>query len=255
MSFTYLFTFLTFFIWFVHTSLSRPKKSIISPKQPKIELYSKVRSEIRSGDLLMTRASNNLFSDLQCKWLQTPISHVGIAVVENEGNDLTRVFMFESSPGRGAQLRDLEDYAKNGVRDVFIKPLNRDDIHISKHFILRTLEEFSRAEYSFKYLADIPHELFGFDRENDDSDNENDLDSYSCADLVYAVYKKLGIVKQLHQKKRWFPKDFFLNKVDFVDFACSDIRSVFFDDLDRVEKKRTSLSFEKIFKLLEWPVS
>jgi hypothetical protein len=208
----------------------------------------------------MTRASNNLFSDLQCKWLQTPISHVGIAVVENEGNDLTRVFMFESSPGRGAQLRDLEDYAKNGVRDVFIKPLNREAIDISRDFILRTLEDFSRAEYSFKYLADIPHELFGFDREKDDSDffnehNTTELDSYSCSDLVYAVYNKMGIVKRQNHKKRLFPKDFFLNKVEFVDFAFSDMRSVFFDDLDGVEKKRISLSFKKILTLLEWPVS
>ena len=197
----------------------------------------------------MTRASNNLVSDLHCKWLKTPISHVGIAVVESEGSDLARVFMFESSAGRGAQLRDLEDYARNGVSDVFIKHLNREQLKISKGTVLKTIESFSKAEYSFKFLADIPHKLMGLDLEGSESEDDEMEESYSCADLVYNVYKKIGIVIN-SKKRRWFPKDFFLDKVDFLDSAFSEIRSVFFNDLDQVDKKRISVSLQRIFDLL-----
>lgn len=243
-------TLLILIIWFLRSNLlsisSKPK---ISPKQPKTELYSNVRSQVRTGDLIMTRASNNLVSDLHCKWLKTPISHVGIAVVESEGSDLARVFMFESSAGRGAQLRDLEDYARNGVSDVFIKHLNREQLKISKETVLKTIESFSKAEYSFKFLADIPHKLMGLDLEGSESEDDEMEESYSCADLVYNVYKKIGIVIN-PKKRRWFPKDFFLDKVDFLDSAFSEIRSVFFNDLDQVDKKRISVSLQRIFDLL-----
>jgi hypothetical protein len=188
-------------------------------------------------------------SDLHCKWLKTPISHVGIAVVESEGSDLARVFMFESSAGRGAQLRDLEDYARNGVSDVFIKHLNREQLKISKETVLKIIESFSKAEYSFKFLADIPHKLMGLDLEGSESEDDEMEESYSCADLVYNVYKKIGIVIN-SKKRRWFPKDFFLDKVDFLDSAFSEIRSVFFNDLDQVDKKRISVSLQRIFDLL-----
>lgn len=250
-------TIFIFLIWFLSSNLlSISGKPKVSPKQPKTELYSNVRSQVRTGDLIMTRASNNLVSDLHCKWLKTPISHVGIAVVESEGSDLARVFMFESSAGRGAQLRDLEDYARNGVNDVFIKHLNREELKISKEVVLKTIESFSRAEYSFKFIADIPHKLMGLESDVQSSEGENESDdemedSYSCADLVYNVYKKIGIVRNSKKKRRrWFPKDFFLEKIDFLDSAFSEIRSVFFNDLDQVDKKRISLSLHRIFDLL-----
>ena len=243
-------------LWFIRHSWLGIEKSKGSPKQPKTELYSNVRSQIRTGDLLMTRSSNNFVSDLHCKWLNTPISHVGVAVVENEGDELTRVFIFESSSGRGAQLRDLEDYARNGVSDVFIRHLNRDELKISREKVLRVIEGLSNAVYSFKFVADIPHKLLGFDRDDDarvkdDEDEEDDDQSdeaYSCADLVYKVYCKLGVVKALKKgNRRWFPKDFFLNKVNLLDSAFGDIRSVFFNDLDQVDKKRILLCLENIY--------
>jgi len=205
----------------------------------------------------MTRSSNNFVSELHCKWLNTPISHVGVAVVQNEGDKLTKVFMFESSSGRGAQLRDLEDYVRNGVSDVFIRHLNREELKISREKVLRVIESLSNAVYSFEFVADIPHKLLGFDRDDearlrdewDGEDEEQADEAYSCADLVYMVYCKLGVVgtSSRKSKRRWFPKDFFLNKVNLLDSAFGDIRSVFFNDLDQVDKKRILLSLEKIY--------
>jgi hypothetical protein len=205
----------------------------------------------------MTRSSNNFVSDLHCKWLNTPISHVGVAVVQNEGDKLTKVFMFESSSGRGAQLRDLEDYVRNGVSDVFIRHLNREELKISREKVLRVIESLSNAVYSFEFVADIPHKLLGFDRDDearlrdewDGEDEEQADEAYSCADLVHRVYCKLGVVGtgSHKSKRRWFPKDFFLNKVNLLDSAFGDIRSVFFNDLDQVDKKRILLSLEKIY--------
>lgn len=165
--------------------------------------------------------------------------------------------MFESSSGRGAQLRDLEDYVRNGVSDVFIRHLNREELKISREKVLRVIESLSNAVYSFEFVADIPHKLLGFDRDDearlrdewDGEDEEQADEAYSCADLVYRVYCKLGVVgtSSRKSKRRWFPKDFFLNKVNLSDFAFGDIRSVFFNDLDQVDKKRILLSLEKIY--------
>ena len=149
---------LVLLVWF-----QIPKPYLNSPKQPKTKLFSKIRSQMRTGDLIMTMSSNNVVSELQQVWLSTPITHVGIAVVENEGNELTRVFMFESSLPRGAQLRDLEDYARDGVHDVFVQHLNREDFKISRELLLHTIESFANSAYSFRYIADIPYKMIGLE--------------------------------------------------------------------------------------------
>ena len=229
---------------FIYKKNSVKKLSLQSPLRPSLEPYSLVRKDIRTGDLLMTRAKGTI-SDLHCKWLNTPIAHVGIAVVENEHDPLSRIFMFESSLPRGAQLRDLEDYAREGVHDVYIRHLNREELMIPKDAFFRVIERFSKSAYSFQFLADIPQKIFDYDFDYNYQHNVDE--AYSCADLVYKIYSIFHIVKP--SKRRWFPKDFFLDKVKFEKNALSEIRSVSFDDLDNVEKKRISSAFLKLFSL------
>jgi hypothetical protein len=231
-----------------------PKPNLNTPKQPKTKLFSKIRSQMRTGDLIMTMSSNNVVSELQQFWLSTPITHVGIAVVENEGNELTRVFMFESSLPRGAQLRDLEDYARDGVHDVFVQHLNREEFKISRESLLHTIESFANSAYSFRYIADIPYKMIGLELGNDtryDEKEKNISDkSYSCGDLVYQVYDKMNLMQKSTSKRRWFPKDFYTNKVLFKEGAFSELQSIYFDDLENSDRKRLSQKFQNVFSLL-----
>ena len=218
--------------------------------------YSQFRKHIRTGDLIMTQASNNLMSSLHSQWLRTPVAHVGIAVVDKEGDDMTRVFMFESSSLRGSQLRDLEDYVRDGVENIWIRSINRQKF--SRESILSAIEEKALAPYSFKFIKDVPKLIMGFSPEENDFNGESafDDDSNSCGELVLKIYEKIGALyigadtAKKPKSKRWFPKDFVTNRMSFPRDTFTNTFNVEFDDLAFIDESRMKNAFNKILLLI-----
>ena len=174
---------------------------------PKINVPQKSISKqdfktlVRNGDLLMTRSSNNLLSRLHSRFLGTPIAHVGIAIVFNELSENAKVYLFEGSAPRGAQLRSLDDYMNNGADCLWWSKLNTSDKLRKK--ITLVCEFFSESSYSWSFISDIPKLLLGL--EVNVSEN-NETMSNSCGDLVAQVYKTAGLLKT--SKTNWMPSDF-----------------------------------------------
>lgn len=142
----------------------------------------------------MTCSSNNWMSFLHSLLLETPIAHVGIAV--RSGNKL---FMFESGAPRGTQLRDLDDYMKDGSDYLWWRPLSVDKESRSR--ILDSIESHAKYAYSWSFLKHIPRELGIETVESVEGGAKK-----SCADLVASVYTQSSVFRKI--RRSWFPKHF-----------------------------------------------
>lgn len=156
---------------------------------------NKFRQNVKTGDLLLTCSSNNTMSFLHCLFLETPVAHVGLAVCINN-----RLFLFESGAPRGTQLRDLNEYMKEGSDYLWWRPLN---VSSEQRFrILDTIESTAKFAYCWSFLKHIPREMLGIETVDG---TEGGLKK-SCADLVANVYMETGIFEKI--KRSWFPKHF-----------------------------------------------
>lgn len=195
--------------WAVHTASRRQRLVLPSATVSGGDF----RSRVRDGDLLLTRASNNWMSRLHSLGLSTPVAHVGIAMVETEGERTSRVYMFESGAPRGSQLRDLDGYMHEGADYVWWRPLRVPDAVRSR--IRAAVERLSRSAYSWSFLADLPQELMHvrapFAHETDD-DDVAELGAASCAELVARVYELAGVMqgrgRGRRHRARWLPMHF-----------------------------------------------
>jgi hypothetical protein len=121
--------------------------------------------------------------------------------------------MFESGAPKGAQLRKLDDYMRDGAeclwwRKVKASPLQKKRIELS-------IQYFSTSSYSWSFLRDVPREIFRLAQYRN---NYNDLSmSYSCADLIAKVYEKAKIFKKTN--KNLLPMHFMETGLPFINGA------------------------------------
>ena len=162
------------------------------------EAISKVEflRNVKTGDLLLTKASNNLMSYLHVRTIRSAVSHVGLAVVDK----LTgKVYMFESGAPRGAQLRDLDEYMSEGADFVWWRKLSdffREDV-------MSGIEKYSTSPYSWGFLRHLPREILGIESPGQERDKSRI--SFSCAELVAKIYEDVGA---LGHRRSWLPLDF-----------------------------------------------
>jgi len=128
-------------------------------------------------------------------FLETPVAHVGLAVCS--GNKL---FLFESGAPRGTQLRDLDEYMKDGSDYLWWRRLEVNDE--KRSLLLDSIESHAKFAYCWSFLRHIPREMLGFETVEH---LEGGLKT-SCADLVASVYTECGIFSKI--KRSWFPKHF-----------------------------------------------
>jgi hypothetical protein len=177
---------------------------------------------VKSGDLIGTLANNNVLSKIQSFFLKAPITHTAIAIVENEGTDSAVVYLFEMSCPRGAQLRSLENYMRDGAERIWWRPLMTNQKIRNK--IVLEIEKYSSKPYDAKFFQNIPKELFGI--EAPAISLEHSL-GFSCADLIVNIYVNCGIMK-INNKQFWMPSDYFEKDSYFINEKIGDPISVTF---------------------------
>ena len=174
--------------------------------------HKEFRKQVRSGDLLVTKASNNILSLVHSFALGTPVAHVGMAIVVSEGDENTAVFMFESGAPRGAQLRNLDDYMADGADYLWWRKMSCKE-HIRER-VISNMEKLSHVAYSWAFLKELPIILLGI--EVPGSIQEGKQISASCADLIANVLIQSGVIKAKH--KSWLPMHF----IDDSQFAWGE---------------------------------
>jgi hypothetical protein len=187
------------------------KYKLIAPSQTITK--SEFKKKVKNGDLIGTLATNNIFSRLHSILLKTPIAHVGIAVVETEGDENGQVFLFESGLPRGAQLRNLDDYMADGADRLWWCPLNTKKEKRIR--VVEEIEKLSSAAYSFSFIKGIPFELFGVEAPGISiAEKEH---AFSCADMIARIYYKAGIMEKraIEKNNFWLPIHYFLKHSQF----------------------------------------
>jgi len=187
-------TFFSIMIVYLAIKLYLPNKKIIQPKSSINR--DEFMASVKDGDLLATRACNNWMSRIHSFFLKSPVAHVGIALKSSK-----KVYLFEASAPRGAQIRDIDDYMKEGAETLWWRPLLIDDKKRSE--IIQLVEKYWNHPYSWNFLKHLPKELFGAEAPFMIEDDE---DSSSCGDLIAKIYKSVGIIQD--STKIWFPKKF-----------------------------------------------
>jgi hypothetical protein len=138
------------------------------------------------------------------------VSHVSFAVVD----DITKkVYMFESGAPRGSQLRDLDDYMKDGADYLWWRVLNP----IFKEKVSSGIEKYAKSPYSWGFLRHLPREILGIDAPGQERDSST---SFSCGELVGIILEEAEAVQP---RQSWLPIDF------LGEFAnLSDAKNVVF---------------------------
>lgn len=185
-------------------ALREGRKRRAAHSQPAATIHhSTFRARVCNGDLLGTRASNNWLSRFHSLGLGTPIAHVGIALVEREGDPSGRVYMFESGAPRGAQLRDVDDYMQDGADYLWWRAL--DVSREARAAIVAEVERAGSLAYSWSFLKNLPQVLAGVDAPCQSHDDAEEASS--CADIVAKVYDRAGLLDSA-SRRAWLPMHF-----------------------------------------------
>lgn len=151
-------------------------------------------AHVQTGDVLLTRTSN-ILSYLQARTMLSAVSHVSLAVVD----DMTKkVYMFESGAPRGSQLRDLDDYMKDGADYMWWRTLDPK----FKEKVTSGIEKYAKSAYSWGFLRHLPREILGIDAPGQERDEST---SFSCGELVGHILEEAGAVQP---RNAWLPIDF-----------------------------------------------
>lgn len=160
--------------------------------------------------------------------LGTPIAHVGIAIVEEEGDENGKIFLFESGAPRGAQLRDVDDYMQDGADCLWWRALDASADVRKK--IVSEVERASNLAYSWSFLKTLPQEISGLDAPGQIEDEEND-GACSCGDLIAKVYSRSGVFAK-SSRSVWLPMHF-LEDLPMGSFIkMKDPINVIFEEFD-----------------------
>jgi hypothetical protein len=194
--------------------------------------HGEFRKSVKNGDLIGTRASNNWMSRMHSLGLGTPIAHVGIAIVEQEGDENGKIFMFESGAPRGAQLRDVDDYMQDGADCLWWRSLNASSRVRMK--VVSEVERASNLAYSWSFLKTIPQEMSGLDAPGQIEDEEID-GACSCGDLIAKVYTRSGVFAKT-SRSVWLPMHFIENLPMGPQVKMEDPINVIYEEFD-VDKR------------------
>jgi len=147
-------------------------------------------------------------SRLHSLGLQTPVAHVGIAVVEEEGNSSGNVYIFESGAPRGSQLRNIDDYMREGAERLWWKQLKASNEQ--REDVIKAIEASNSVAYSWSFLQRLPTELLGIETPGILEEDEH---ACSCADLLARIYSSANVLKS--NRKSWLPMHFLESSSSF----------------------------------------
>lgn len=170
----------------------------------KMTIYNEVRSELHTGDIVLFSSSGFISSLIKLatnsKW-----SHVGMVLTVN---DINSVFILEST--------SLNDY-KSGVQiSLLSERVERHDGQVA----IRHLENFTLTPERYKALGKLRDDIKGREYEKDKleliksaydgigGDNQEDLTSIFCSELVAECYQAMGILGDKMPSNEYTPADF-----------------------------------------------
>lgn len=190
-----------------------------------MEKYQAVRGKLDTGDIVVFEGSGVISGMI--KWKEkTRWSHVGMVVKSAEGDML---LLFESTTlskikdvesrteSQGVQLVTLSErirrYPDNNVGFRRLLGVERDDD--SRQVVKKFRSEMTGRPYEKSKL-----ELFRSSYDGVFGDNEENLSSLFCSELIAELYQRLGLLDEVPEglpSNEYTPKAFGGDKYELVD--------------------------------------
>ena len=173
--------------------------------------YETIRSKLQTGDLVLFSGKGGLSTGI--KWFtESQWSHLGMVV---RPPDFDVVLMWEASPI--TDIRDIETgKVHKGVRLVALSERLQSyegEISIRRLIVKRApamLKELSRLRWELKgrpFETDLI-ELLKSAWEGPFGQNETDLSSLFCSELVAEAYQHMGLLSRRKPSNEYTPRDF-----------------------------------------------
>lgn len=176
--------------------------------------YQKIRKELKTGDIMLfsgeSIVSNSIKLFSRSKW-----SHLAMVYRIDDGDiafcwestSLGKVEDIETGKKtKGVQLVVLSDRIEQCLNDGYQLAIRQLNKPITKD-MFSTLKEFRHEVKGTPYEQDFI-ELVKSAHDGWLGDNEEDLSSLFCSELVAAAYQKMGLLGKQLPSNEYVPKDF-----------------------------------------------
>lgn len=191
-------------------------------KQTIVNYNSKIRNQLKTGDIVLFNGKGRISTGIKFA-TKSPWSHVGLIYVFEEQN---MVAIWESTT-----LNKLKDIDTNTLRQgVQIVSFTERVEQYRGNMAIRILKNANLSKYDYNCLNKLRKELSGKPYEKSIleliksawdvpsisfSENQEDLSSLFCSELVAKAYKTLGLLPTEIPSNEFVPCDFSYNgKVD-----------------------------------------
>lgn len=174
-----------------------------------IKTYENIRPDIQTGDLILFSGNGPIAFGIKLitrsKW-----SHVGMAfkmpeydfVAIWESTSLSNIHDIESGMHvNGVQMSPLRDRIRNYNGDIAIRHLSDFTCDLDK------LKRFRSSVRGRPYEKDL-FELFSAALPYPFSNNDEDISSLFCSELVAETYQTLGLLDEQKPSNEYTPSDF-----------------------------------------------
>ena len=178
--------------------------------------YSEIRNDLKTGDLVLY-SGKGAFSQIIKLVTQSRWSHVGMVLQLKEYDFLAT---WESTTE--SKLKDL--VSGKILKGVQLVPLSARIQEYGGDIVVRQLKNVELGREQIQDLMKLRKELRGRPYEEDKmellkaaydgpwGDNEEDLSSIFCSELVAEAYQRLGLLSQRKPSNEYTPADFSGNR-------------------------------------------
>jgi len=182
----------------------------MSRKEGLVE-YEKIRDKLDTGDIVLFSGKGGISSGI--KWFTiSRWSHVGMVI---KMADFDSIMLWESTtlksvddydrghPVRGVQLVSLSDRIKIYRGEIAIRLLD-----VKRNAAMRAALYGFRQEVKFRPYEQNKLELIKSCYDGPFGENEEDLSSLFCSELIAESYQRMGLIPNSIPSNEFTPKDF-----------------------------------------------
>ena len=180
------------------------------------QTYSQIRDQLETGDIVLF-SSKGFISGAIRLMTRSCWSHVGMVVrmpewdtimIWEATNTLRGKDFFAKAPKKGVQLVRLSERIHDAIHNQGAKVAVRHLHDIDRDDAMReTLKKLRHALKNKDYETNLL-ELFNSAFDGVIAENEEDLSSIFCSELVAEAWQEIGILSEEKSSNEYVPKDF-----------------------------------------------
>jgi hypothetical protein len=172
--------------------------------------YKDFLKSVKTGDVLLTRAPDTVFCNVQKFFLNAIATHASLIIKISDDE----IYMYEGATAKGAQLRCLRDYVENSNVDcLYWRQYYGDETKIQNEML-----KYVYTSYDWSFIKFVFYEALGtsfmyyllemyngFIKTFKSKVKMFDRNEYNCSSLVAKILTNIKIINPIVNYKYIFP--------------------------------------------------